>query len=1032
MTKFVHFHVHSPFSFLDGASSLKNLVARAAEYGMPALAITDHHNVSAAVQFQQMALEAGVKPIQGAEVTLESGHHLVLIARNPKGYANLCRILTAAHLGSPRLEPRVSFAHLERYPGDLFALSGCRRGEIPSLVLRNRFQEAREAALKYRRIFENAFFLELTDSLLPGSTALNHHLADLGADLGIELVVTNNVHYVSKEEFPIHDLLTCVRTLSRVEEVYPGRRLNGENYLKSAAEMAELFRDYPDAVARTVRLAEECEPALDLGTPLFPAFPAPSGQTAASYLRRLTFEGAARRYGYLTRPIVDRLEHELNIICRLGYEDYFLLVWDVGSFARSKGIRYAGRGSAADSAVAYCLFLTEVDAFHRRLLFERFMSLERAQKPDIDLDFDARYRDQVADYLYRTYGAERVASVCTYNTFRARSAIRDLGKALDFPPDEIDRLAKKLPYVKADGIKRAMEKYPELRSSQIPWWKYERLLEACSAIAGFPRHLGTHLGGVVVSRDPITGITPLQRAAKGVVVAQFDKVDIEDLGLVKLDLLSLRTLSVVDDAARQIQVRETGFDYDRIPLDDPGVFQMLNRGESIGVFQLESPAQRALQCRLKADQPEDIVASLALIRPGPIKGNMVEPFIARRQGLEPVSYLHPKLRPILKKTYGVVLYQEQVIEIATAIANFTPGEADRLRRVMSHARSREEMEEIGQTFNRKAIANGVEPEVAATIFSYVAGYASYGFCEAHAAAFATTSLKTAYLVQNYPAEFFAAILNHQPMGYYPPHTIIVEARRCGVTILPPDVNRSAEKFIAQGNGIRVALGQVKHLSRKAIQSLLEARERGPFRSLPDFCRRVKLNRTELRLLILCGTFDSLNSNRKALLWQGENLIGEAETGEGIFAPDQMGAGESAHISPISDYTPLRKLLFEYALLGFGVKEHLIEFLRRHGRLQGIKSTKDLLSVKPGNTVRVAGIVIRPHRPPTRSGKTIVFLSLEDEFGLVDVTIFESIYHKYAGVIYQDPCPPLVITGKLEKRGEGINLIAWEVTELIGE
>ncbi|MCL6580564.1 MAG: DNA polymerase III subunit alpha, partial [Firmicutes bacterium] len=672
-TSFAHLHFHSPFSFLDGAARLEEAIAVAAGAGHTALALTDHDNVSGAVRFTELALEAGLKPIVGAEVTLEGGRHLTLLARGPEGYATLCRLLTRAHLGSERRRPALAWSDLEGEVGrdgegahGLFALSGCRRGEVPGHLLAGRREEALRAASRYVDLFgRDGFALEVQRDFLPGGARVEAGLTELARRLGLRLVATNNVHHLTRGDFWVHDLLTCVRTLTTLEEVHPERRLNAENHLKSPAEMTALFADLPEAVRGTLEVAEACEPALRPGRRLHPAFPLPPGERdAASFLRKVAFAGARERYGRLDGRVRERLEHELDIIFRLGFEDYFLLVWDLCRHARSRGIRFTGRGSAADSAVAFCLGITDVDAVARGLLFERFMSLERGEKPDIDIDFDARYRDEVAGYLVREYGQERVAAVATYNTFHARSAVRDLGRALGFLPEELDRLARRLPYARTSAIPEALARLPELRDSGIPFWKFERLFAAAEKVGGFPRHLGTHLGGVVVGREPLTEVTPLQMAAKGVVVCQFDKEDVEDLGLIKLDLLSLRTLSAVEDAARDLAAGES-FDYDAIPPADPATMAMIRSGRTVGVFQLESPAQRALQSRLGASEFEDLVASVALIRPGPIKGNMVEPYVARRRGHEPVSYLHPALEPILRKTYGVVLFQEQVIEIAT-------------------------------------------------------------------------------------------------------------------------------------------------------------------------------------------------------------------------------------------------------------------------------------------------------------------------------------------------------------------------------
>ncbi len=1057
--RFVHLHAHSPFSFLDGATDIEGLVNGAAEMGQPALACTDHDNVSATVRFQKAAKKAGIAPIQGAEVTLDDGSHLVLLADGPEGYAALCRCLTAAHLGSARQEPRLSLEVLAKEaPGRLIGLSGCRRGRIPQAILRGDWSGALKSAEDLSRCFApRDFLLELEGTLLPGSRGLNAALAELGERLSLPLVATNNVHFRAKEDFPVHDLLTCVRTLTRVDDVHPERRLNAENYLKSAEEMAEVFADYPGALDHAVEVAERCRPALVLEKSLFPSFQSPDGQDSAGYLRRLVYDGAVRRYAKLTESVRRRLDHELDIITRLGFEDYFLLVWDVAAFARRQGIRYAGRGSAADSAVAYCLFITDVDSIRRGLLFERFLSMERAEKPDIDIDFDSRRRDEATRYVYEKYGASRVATVATYSTFHARSAIRDFGKAMGLPEEDVDALAKRVPYYYADDLAKAFEAVPEIRDAGLPLHKFQAISKACAAVSGFPRFLGTHLGGVVICREELTNVTPLQMSAKGVVVTQFDKDDIEDLGLVKLDLLCLRTLGAVDDAIRSIEkgqersggkgaARSQRFDYDRIPQGDRDTYRMINRGETIGVFQLESPAQRALQSRLHADNFEDIVASVAIIRPGPIKGNMVEPFIARRQGKEPVTYLHPKLEPILGKTFGVVLFQEQVIEIANSIAGFSPGDADRLRRVMSHGRSFKDMQAIGEEFVERAVALGVEKAVADQIFASMVGYASYGFCEAHAAAFANTAYKTAYLVRHYPAEFFAAILSNQPMGYYPPQTLAVEARRRGVGFLPLDINRSGESFGVEEKAIRLSLKQLKGMTAASLEAILQARDEpgaGPFRSLEEFCPRVGrfggLERDVVENLIRAGAFDSLEGNRKALLWRLDTAVAAARAvlaadGQGFFLaplPDTDGGVERVERAAPADFSLKEKFVMEYDLLGINSGGHFMQFFREGLAGRGYRSTKEVRSARPGTRVKIAGFPVRPHRPPTKSGKTIVFLSLEDEFGLADVTVFEHIYQRFGKFIFSDPAPPLVIWGKVERRGLGAAVIAEKIAEFTG-
>jgi len=886
---------------------------------------------------------------------------------------------------------------------------------VPSLILRRRYGEAAQAAKRYRDIWGRDFYLELSETLLPGSRFLNHRLVELGETLGIHVAATNNVHYARPIDFAVHDLLTCARLKISLEEAHPARPLNGENYLKSGAEMARLLAWCPQAMRNTLDIAARCEPALK-PVNRYPAFPLPPGKTADSYLRELVGRGARARYGHLTLEIEERLEKELRVIEKMGYADYFLVVWDVANYARSKGIRSAGRGSAGASAVAYCLFLSEVDPIARNLVFERFLSLERGEKPDIDLDFDARHRDLVTRYVYEKYGPQRVAAVATYSTYQARSAVRDLGAVLGYPPAEIDALAKTLPHLRADEIIPALGAFPELRRG--PWReeRYRRLFDYCARIAGFPRFLGTHLGGLIVTGDPVVSVTPLQMAAKGIAIAQFDRDDVEDLNMVKLDLLSLKALSALEDAAQNTG----GIVYEKLPLNDRDTYRLLNRGATVGVFQLESPAQRALQRKLRAENIEDVVSSLALIRPGPIKGNMVEPFVARRRGREPVTYLHPELEPLLAKTYGVVLFQEQVIAIASALAGFTPGEADSLRRLMTHARSRQEMQKTGELFVQRAASRGIAPETAREIYACLEGYASYGFCEAHAAAFATTTYWTAYLLAHHPAAFFAALLNNQPMGYYSPATLANEARLRGVRFLPPDINASGESFALEDGAIRIPLTAVRGLARPALTALFDERARGgPFLSPVDFRRRTRMDKGALENLILCGALDRLHPNRRELLAWLPSL--PARSPQEILDVGPPGKQD--------DFSPLQKYILEHRILGLDIDRHYMTFwrscLRKEGYLTGSQ-----LRCRPGNTwARTAGLPVRPHRPPTRSGRTVVFFSLEDETGLTEITLFEDVYQRYGQHLFGPRLYPLRVEGILERRDREISLTAKTIKPL---
>ncbi|MDI9420919.1 MAG: DNA polymerase III subunit alpha [Bacillota bacterium] len=999
---FVHLHVHSPYSFLDGASRLEALLTQAAKWDMPAMALTDHSNVSGAVEFQKTALALGLKPIQGAEITTEDGTHLTLLAENRDGYHALCRLLTAGYAHGTRHQPLVPWKALAKNNRGLLVLSGCHRSGVAQAILRKDYAQAKAEALRLVEIFgSNQVYLEIIHSYLPFTKYLLGGLFKLHEELRIPLVATNNVHYLRKEDFPIHDLLVCTRTKTRLDELHLDRPINGENYLTSPEEMKRRFAPFPEAIRNTLEIADRCSLALDLGKNLFPRyFPHAGPEKSIQVLGELTWNGAQKRYASISRPLRERIQHELEIIKQLDVADYFLAVWDLVQYAKEQNIRYAGRGSAADSVVVYCLEITNVDAFARGLLFERFLSLERAQKPDIDIDFDARHRDQVAQYVYERYGPERVASVCTFQTYHARSALRDMGKALGLPLSELQQLTKNITSIPADGIRSLLHRLPELKKHPLHQAKYSKLLDYCAAITGFPRQMGTHLGGLVVSGEPLTTVTPLQPSAKGVLITQFDKDTIEDLGLIKIDLLSLRTLSAVSTAVNQVGPR---LDYNEIPIDDKATFARLQKGETVGVFQLESPAQRSLQSRLQADRFEDIVASVALIRPGPIKGNMVDPFIARRHGREAVTYIHPKLEKILAPTYGVVLYQEQVIEIATEIAGFTPGESDRLRKAMTKFRSQKEMDQIQVDFIQKAVKRGVEKETAETIFSYVLGYAGYGFCEAHAAAFADTAYRTAYLLEHHPAQFYAALLNQQPMGFYPPNTLCVQAKNRGITLAPLDINESDVEFTATDTSIRIGLKQVKGMEAAFLNSIVAARSKRHFSSLQDFVYRTDVNKDVVENLILGGAFDSLLNNRRMLLW---NLPKYYQTKQGsLFL-------ETPTQNTVADFSPFERWVREYAVLSLSAQGHIMEFFRPNLPAKAL-TTQDASLLTEGSPLTLGGLVIRPHRPPTRSGKTVVFLSLEDEYGLIDVTIFEDIYRKYAKIIFNQPL--LLVTGKISRR-----------------
>lgn len=1030
----VHLHVHSAFSFQDGTSYPEGLVEQAAAMGYQALALTDHNNLCGAVRFVQAAASAGIRPILGVELTLECGHvllphqgmnqhagslahraggeHLTLLAADPTGYSNLCRLISLAHDLGGRRTPALPRERLEEYSEGLIALSGCRRGEVPQLLLGQRPDEARQAAAWYARVFPGRFFLEVQRLYVPREQWLLQCLSEMGKAMGIPLAASVNVHYLRPSDMPVHDILTCARELVQVDEAHPARPFNAEQSLLSPKAFARRFRDMPQAVANTRAIASLCQtPALELTRP---DVPVPVGFTGdpLQALRAEAYKGAARRYGRVTPAIRSRLEHELGIIARVGCASYFLVVQGIVRQAKSMGIRTSGRGSVVDSAVGHCLGISDIDPIRHNLLFERFMSPERSQMPDIDIDFPRDKRDELVTWVQKHYGPQHVGAVCTFSTFRARSALREIGKAMGLPAEELGVLARRLRAASADQIEGAMESQPQAVHLQSSAKRYTHLFEMCARVAGLPRMISTHLGGIVITSQPIHRYTPTQPSARGIArLTHFDKDDIEAVGL-KIDLLSLPILGAVDNAGEACR-------YEDIPEEDPETIRQIRAGESIGTFELQSPAQRALHIKVQTSSKKDIIDSIALIRPGPVQGGMAENYVRRKLGLEPVTYIHPSLEPSLKHTYGIALFQEQVIEIACAAANFTPGEADILRKAMTSARSKGNMEKLRESFTAKALENGLTSDQAERIFTCISGFAGYGFTEGHARAFAEIAYRSAYLLRHHPAHYMAGLLNNQPMGMYPVNTLIAQARNRGVAILPLDVNRSQWFSTSTDDTLRVGLHLLKGLSRKTGERIAEL---APYTSALHFCQQVRPAIHELQNLITAGAFESLHPNRRGLLWQADSLLEMASQGAQERLLDCTLADPH-----LEDFGDVEKMSLEYDLLGLTANCHLASQLRPRFDAMGLLTTQDLAWIPGGQKVRVGGLTVCPHTPPTRSGHRVLFFCLEDEFGMVDVTAFEDVYRASGYVAFSEPV--LVVEGVLQKRNLGRTILARRVSPM---
>lgn len=1063
---FTHLHVHSNFSFLDGGSGVRGLIDRAKAVGCKSLAITDHNGLYGAVRFYEYAKKVGVKPIIGVELDIERTEsvksldplaHIILIAKNLSGYSNLCKIITRAQLSHEKGKPAANIEMIKLHSDGLFCLSGCSKGEIPTLLGCGMFDQTREVAKRWVDIFgRDRFLIEMQNNMLPGSALLNSQLAELAAELDLRIAATNNVHYAEKGEFKTQDVLVCVQTITTLDDAHPLRKRNSEYYLKSPKAMANLFRRYPQAIKNTAWVADQCDLDLNLGAFRFPGYSLPEGETAYSFLCKLCFDALERLYQPITPQVVERLQHELKVINDLGFPEYFLVVWDIVRYARANGIRCSGRGSAADSLVAYCLGTTIADPIEHNLLFERFLNPERKGMPDIDIDFDAARRDEVIEYIYDRYGAglgrsqnintvddDKVAMVCTVSCLKARSSIRDLGKAMGFPPDDISRLASALPHIGGKRIREVMDTYPELRNSNIPIARMEALIDICEKVDDFPRHLSVHLGGVVISKGPLTDLVPLEWATKGVIVTQFDKDDIETLGLVKMDILGLRNLSAIEDALPMIK-RNYGIDLDidNIPLDDEPTYATLRSCNTVGCFQVESPGMRGLLGRLQPQVFDDVIAQISLFRPGPMQADMINPFIARRHGDEEITYLHPSLEPILKETCGVILYQEQVISVSHALAGFSYGQSDSLRRAMTTDRSQEGMEKIRAMFIEGAKGKGVEPEIAEEVFSKLRAFAAYGFCKAHAASFARIAFQTAYLKTHFPAEFFAGILNNEPMGFYPANVIVEEARRLGIGLLGVDINASEARFTVEAAeaddsgsiipSIRVGLCRIKGISDAEAASVLDARSQRPFSSFADFCLRTKCERSTIENLINCGGFDSFQIPRGKLLWLlGESKLVSKSKCSDAQSPrllDSLNADDlDARLAQLPDSPELslhERVRMDYEILGLSTICHPMVFYRDKLAKSRVCRAAEVKSLKDGAMVKVAGVVVVCMRPPTKSGTVVVFITLEDETGFADCVVFPKVYEKCGAVIFNNPA--LIIEGKAQRMGETFSIIATSV------
>ncbi|MBI5015100.1 MAG: DNA polymerase III subunit alpha [Deltaproteobacteria bacterium] len=1070
---FVHLHVHTEYSLLDGAIRLDDLFRTAKAHKLPALAMTDHGAMYGTVEFYKGAQKAGVKPIIGCEAYVapgsrfdrrvsgesESNYHLILLARNDEGYRNLCRLVTAGYLEGFYYKPRIDKELLREHGRGLIGLSACLKGEVPRALLSGNGAKARRLAEEYASIFgEGNYYFELMENGIPEQKTVNEGLLALGRELGIPVVATNDCHYLEQSDARSHEVLVCVQTGKTLGDERRMKMSTDAFYLKSPEQMAREFAWCPEALRATVEIAERCNVALDLKSHHFPEYHLEREETLADCLDRLAREGLEERLRARTfasseeqtevrRRYGERLEIELRVIRDMQFPGYFLIVQDFINWSKSHGVPVGpGRGSAAGSLVAYALRITNIDPIPYDLLFERFLNPERVSLPDIDVDFCFENREKAIEYVSRKYGSDKVAQITTFGKMLARAVIRDVGRVLGIPYGDVDRIAKLVPARLKITLKDALQEEPRLKEAMAQDPRVAELIEHALRLEGLNRHASTHAAGIVIANRPLVDYLPIYKGQNGETVTQFAMKSVEDIGLIKFDFLGLKTLTVIEDTLRHInrtRPATEALDIDGLPMDDPAVYDLLSRGETTGVFQLESSGMRELMVQLKPSVFEDIVALVALYRPGPLGSGMVDDFIRRKHGQIPIEYELPELEPILKDTYGVIVYQEQVMKIAQVLADYTLGEADLLRRAMGKKKA-EEMAEQKERFLGGARKKGIDAAKAERIFDLMAKFAEYGFNKSHSAAYALITYQTAYLKAHHRVEFLAALLTNDRANTDDVVKDIAECRAMGVPVLPPDVNESEMFFTVVGDAVRFGLAAVKNVGENALQSILAVRKAdGPFRGLLDFCERVdltKVNRKVLESLIQCGAFDSLGGNRAQYLTYLDRALERAASVQKDRARGQTNlfgllsgqegeeTGFSADELPdVPTLPPSQQLQSEKDVLGMYLSGHPLseweDLLNTYtdGDLSAILERPDRAVVTVGGTVAALKEIT------TKTGNRMAFVTLEDRVGTLEIVVFSELYLKSQTLLASDA--PLVVRGILERSEDSGKMLADDILPL---
>jgi len=1053
--EFVHLHVHTAYSLLDGAIRLKDLVARVQELEMDAVAITDHGTLFGVLDFYEKVRGAGIKPLLGCELYVAPGsrhdrkgkgdhNHLVVLAMDQEGYHNLVRLVTRAYLEGFYYKPRVDKELLQELNGGLIALSSCLHGEVARHLLTEDVKAAEVAAQEYAEIFGDRFYLEAQANELPEQAKVNEALLTLAPRWGLPLVATNDCHYLHPEDARAHDVLLCIQTGKTVNTSGRMQFRTDQLYFKSPEEMARAF-PYPELLARTREIADRCDVTLDLGTFRFPVFPGAAGESTEELLARMSREGLEKRLATrppARRPEEDywpRLDYELEVLGEMGFAGYFLVVADIVNRARKKHIPVGpGRGSAAGSLVAYALGITDLDPLAYGLIFERFLNPERLSPPDIDMDFCFERRGEVIQYVAKTYGWENVAQITTFGSMKTRQVIRDVGRALEVPYAEVDKIAKLVPDQLNITLAKALEQEPRLRDLKKDDPTVKEILTVAEALEGLPRHASTHAAGLVIADRPLVEYLPLYKGAKGELVTQFDMKGVERVGLVKFDFLGLRTLTVIEQAGRFIrQSHDPHFDIHTIPMDDPDTFALLQAANTAGVFQLESDGMRALMVRLKPTTFEDVIALVALYRPGPMESGMHDDYVRRKHGEEPVTYALPELETILQETYGVILYQEQVMQIAAVISGYSLAEADILRRAMGK-KIPEVMVAQRERFVSGAVEHGVAAKKAETLFTLIEKFAGYGFNKSHSAAYALIAYQTAYLKAHYPLEFLAALLNSEINQTASLAKHINEAREHGIMLLAPDINLSRRYFAVEEDKVRFGLVGVKNVGSGAIQEVLEAREQGRFVSLSDFLERVnlsKVNRKVIEALIQAGAFDTLEKNRARLMAGVDGGLERVQRAKSFQTARQMSMFGGLTERASDDWLPETpaweeslKLAKEKEALGVYLTGHPLDSYRHILKSWVKVTTTDLTDVPDGEDVALGVVVTAAKEKVSKKGGRLAILTVEDLTGSVEVLVFGELLERVAPWLSQ-PSLPLWLRGEVVQEDKGPKLVAQEIAPL---